>query len=511
MNRLLVWPWHGMVRGFFVHLPNGDTLPYDQPIGPNTAICGPGDTHLITVDGIEPITPEEAANAPPGGQYWSGQALITGGSLYNRPFQGWMFQAEDGSRWRASLVAGIIGAESTPIRVTLTRFGEFGVAAESFTTVLDAPVGQADGNMRRKLSGTAGIAADVTVRLHSFSPTGRTAILAWSLFNRAPSGGGQDVDVRPRAYTFYKISLERIESTLSLSGEVLFDFNDVFTEEIISSTGTEYSSFGPTPAPTETDREPIIRDGNYVGDTVTYDFSPSVPVIHGPSGSWYGPANLEQTRQWMVMVVFEDETPSPCYLKFHDTYTRGAASFSASTVSPRIIEEYTDGTLQVIDDGVRNITGGAVASGQGSVTWNGPGSEWSRTNSYSVSSNINGDTLTIVQVDGGHVTTEVTGNTFFRLGPDNGAYFNGSAGGLPSYAPGSKRWALIFYANNLIAVTAFDYYGDGIEKVKGVITSNGYQALESPLVLPADMRHFGSYNPATGEFIVLSPDRVNWV
>lgn len=511
MNRTLVWPWHGLVRGSFVHLPNGDTLPYDQPLGLQTAIYGPGDTHLISVKGIEPITPEEAASAPPGGHYWDGQALITGASLYNRSFQGWMYQAEDGSRWRASLIAGTINAGLTNVRVTLTRFGEFGVAAESFTTLLVAPVGQADDNMRRKLSGNLGFPGDEVVRLHSFSPSGKTAILAWSLFNRSSDRDAQDVDVRPRAYTFYKISLERTETAVLISGEVLYSFDDVYSEDR-SESGTPYSRFGNSGAlGLEIDRKPIIRDGKYLGDTVTYDFSPVVEVISGDSGNWNGPSSLEVTRRWMVMVVFDNETVRPCYLNFHDTYARGEASFTGQTLSPKIIEEYTDGTQQIIDDGKLNITGGGFGSGQGAVTWEGPGAEWSRTNNYSVSSSWDHGNLSVVAVDGEHVSSEVYEDTRFIMWTDSGASFGGFGGSLPNYQAGGKRWSLVFYSNNLIAVTSVDVYIDQTERVEGVITSKGYQAVESIGVLPADMRHYGSYNPATEEFIILSPDKVNWV
>ena len=509
MNRTLVWPWHGLVRNSLIHLPDGDTRPYDQPQGLQTAICGPGDTHLISVKGIEPITPEEAASAPPGGQYWAGRALITGTSLYGRSFQGWMFQAEDGSRWQASIIAGTINAGSTNIRITLKRFGEFGVAGETFTTLLVAPIGQADDNMRRKLSGNLGFPGDEVVRLHSFSPSGRTAILAWSLFNRTSDRDAQDVDARPRPYTFYKVSLDRTESVLSIAGEVLFAFDDVYTEER-NESGDSYGQFGDTGPAIEIDRKPIERDPS-LGDVVTYDFSPTIEVINGPSGSWNGPASLEVTRQWMLMVVFESEDIRPCHLKCHDTYVRGAASFTVSTLSPLIVEEYKNGGQNVLDYGSSNITGGGIASGRGTATWDGPGSEWSRTNSYSVSSNWNDGDLTVVYVDGAWTNTTTYPDTPFKMWADLGASFGGFGGSLPNYSASAKKWSFILYSNNLIAVTEADARGDDIERVIGVITSEGYQGLNSSEVLPADMRHYGSYNPATEEFIILTPDKVNWV
>ncbi|MEQ7921135.1 hypothetical protein ABQX22_18200 [Xanthomonas sp. WHRI 1810A] len=509
MNRTLVWPWHGMVRGAVVHLPNGDTRPYIQPPGLQTSLYGPGDTHLIQVEGIEPITPEEAASAPPGGEYWAGQALITGSSLYNRSLQGWIFQAEDGSRWRASFIPGTIDAESTVVQITLTRFGEFGVAPETHTTRLTAPFGQTDFTTRLKLFGNLGAASDVAVRLHSVSRTGRTAVLAWSLFNPATGSAERDVDFRPRAFGFYKVSLALIENALSVTGEVLFGFDDIYSEEV-SSGETLYSKFGNSGDLVEVDRQPIIRDET-LGDTVTYEFSPTVEVITGESGVWNGPLNWESTVQWLVMVLFDGETPKPCYLKFHDTYVRGEASFTATTVSPLIREEYSDGGSQTLDPGYMNITGGGVASGQGTVTWLGPGAPWSMTNQYSVSSSWDDGTLTVVSVDGSKVITEVYENTGFKMWTDSGAGLAGSGGDLPHYYAGNKQSSFVLYSNNLIAVTAVDYGGDQIERVEGVITTRGYHALDAPLLLPADKRHYGSYNPATDEFIVLSPDKVNWV
>lgn len=508
MNRMLVWPWHGLVRNSVVNLPNGETVSYSQP--PGGAIYGPGDTHLIKVPGVAPITPEEAATTPPGGQYWAGQALLTGASLYNKGLSGWIFQAEDGTRWIANLSAFTIRDASSTVQLLLRRFGDFGVPAESVPHTLEVPVGNTDFTARLKLFGNLGAASDVTVRLHNVSTSGRTAILAWSLFNPATGNAEKTVDARVRAYMFYKVSLSRVEKTFVVAGEVLFDFDDIYSEEL-SDSGNLYGSFGEAGGAIEIDRTPIIRDGEHVGDTVTYNFSPTVEVINGPTGTWNGPASSEATRQWMVMVAFEDETPRPCYLKFHDTYARGGASFSASTLSPMIREEFNDGSSQTIDPGSMNITGGGSASGQGTVSWEGPGTAWSRTNQYSVSSNWDHGDLTVISVDGASVVTETYGDTPFKMWADSGASLAGSGGDLPHYNAGEKRSSFVLYSNNLIAITSTDYRGDAIERMDGVLTATGYKALERPVALPVDMRHYGSYNPATEEFIVLTPDKVNWV
>jgi len=507
MSRLLVWPWHGLVRGSQVHLPNGETVSYSQP--PGAVTYGSGDTHLVKVPDIAPITPEEAETAPPGGQYWAGQALITAGTLYNQSIGGWIFQAEDGTRWIVGIGAYSINAATSSVQLIFTRFGDFGVAAERFTRTLNVPVGLPDDTVRRKLFGDPGAAKNVSVRLHSVSASGRSAVLAWSLYPTAESQYESVTDTRPRAYTFCKVSLYRIEKVLSVSGEVLYSFDDVYAEER-TETGGLYARFGNSGTAVEIDRKPIERDPD-LGDTVTYNFSPTVEVINGPSGSWRGPGSLEVSRRWIIMVVFEGEDVRPYYLRCQDTYVRGAASFTLSTLSPMIIEEYKDGSSRTLQNGETSLSGGGYASGQGTITWDGPGSAWSRTNSYSVSSSLVNGELVITTADGDWTNVTNYGDTPFTMWTDLGASFGAYGGSLPYYAASAKQWSFVFYSNNLIAVTEYDDRGDQIQRVIGVITSKGYQNLGSQEVLPADMRHYGSYNPATEEFIILTPDKVNWV
>jgi hypothetical protein len=71
-----------------------------------------------------------------------------------------------------------------------------------------------------------------------------------------------------------------------------------------------------------------------------------------------------------------------------------------------------------------------------------------------------------------------------------------------------KIWVFIIYSNNLIGVAVQD--SDDQRQLQGVFTPDGYIALDSPVPLPENNNHYGSYNPVTKKFVVASVDPVNW-
>ena len=126
-------PWHGVVKSGELLLPNGSRMPYPQPAGEWEYA---GISRVVGV-GAPPVdtTPEEAA----AGQVWRNVATLSGeaAQLYSRGIGigAWVYCDPAGVRWRVTTDAeGRTPAQiGAAIRVTLTRFGELGGAAEAYT------------------------------------------------------------------------------------------------------------------------------------------------------------------------------------------------------------------------------------------------------------------------------------------------------------------------------------------------------------------------------------------
>ena len=126
-------PWHGVVKSGELLLPNDSRMPYPQPVGEWEYA---GISRVVGV-GAPPVdtTPEEAA----AGQVWRNVATLSGeaAQLYSRGIGigAWIYCDPAGVRWRVTTDAeGRTPAQiGATIRVTLTRFGELGGAAEAYT------------------------------------------------------------------------------------------------------------------------------------------------------------------------------------------------------------------------------------------------------------------------------------------------------------------------------------------------------------------------------------------
>ncbi|MCY1221617.1 hypothetical protein D9M72_336820 [compost metagenome] len=126
-------PWHGLVKGGQLELPNGRTIAYPQP--PQTWPWDSGDTRLVSRPGHSaPVrTDEELAADAAAGRQWMGAAILAGGEgqLHGRPLErnSWIYCAPSGARWlvdahRAGTCPA--GAEVFDIQLELRRFGVIG-------------------------------------------------------------------------------------------------------------------------------------------------------------------------------------------------------------------------------------------------------------------------------------------------------------------------------------------------------------------------------------------------
>lgn len=147
LRKLGIWgsPFHGLVEGGSLTLPNGEVMTYPQPGGAGTPSQ---DTRLFKVPGTPVVerSPEQAQEDAAKGYQWWNQAIIAAGTLYGRPVEH-LYAASDGTVWRITL-EGITGTRSptAPINGTVrfTRFGVIGqgTAEEHTVDVVLSDIGQ---------------------------------------------------------------------------------------------------------------------------------------------------------------------------------------------------------------------------------------------------------------------------------------------------------------------------------------------------------------------------------
>lgn len=177
-------PWHGLVRGGQLALPNGQNKLYPQPAFTlttartrNFARDDAGRTLLQRLDGVQPIvrSAEELAADEAAGREWRETAILAGRDLqlHGMAARGWCYQAPDLSRWHISQGCVSVAGAGAVANITARGFGYFGRADVAHTVsaalsstgqatpVLDTPALQ--------------------VALMDILPTGRSAIfMIWA-------------------------------------------------------------------------------------------------------------------------------------------------------------------------------------------------------------------------------------------------------------------------------------------------------------------------------------------
>lgn len=177
-------PWHGPVRDGVLTLPNAATRAKSQPAPHYDLISGVltaipdtwGGAHLVKVPGVPEVvrSVEEQAEDDEAGRQWRNTAVLSGDrlELYGKPLDGWVYIDPDGVRWGVScsnLEENTVRSFGTPWSgvVTLSRFGEFGGAAESYSYSVSSGWG---------INGDAPPSSG-RIRLESIKPDGSAAIL----------------------------------------------------------------------------------------------------------------------------------------------------------------------------------------------------------------------------------------------------------------------------------------------------------------------------------------------
>lgn len=161
-------PFHGLVKGGQLTLPNGATMPYPQPGGEHWQ---QGSTALIrhpNAPGITRTSEEQSEDAAAGRQWWD-RAILSGNQLYGKELPGWIYIDPNGDRWLVTTTLSSTHLSGGVCTVTLARFGVLG--GEPLTYSYDVVVPNM-GQSTPTISGTTGTRVQ---RYHS-SPTGNAAV-----------------------------------------------------------------------------------------------------------------------------------------------------------------------------------------------------------------------------------------------------------------------------------------------------------------------------------------------
>ncbi len=311
-------PWHGLVSGGMLALPNGLTIPYQQPAG--TVHWEYTAAHRVAVPGVPPVerTPDQAAADNLAGMQWRNTALISGGAsqLYGRALGAgrWIWIDDAGDRWlvdASALHGQVWTAASVPshVMLSLRRFGRFSAAPAGAPVVVQVPIHDLGQGGPELMTTPTQVTQSFRSSLFSIHPQGRAAAFmlhyavahgaaAWPS-NRHPcgwfelhlSGYGADVSAS------IDVIADRLQ-TLGGEAEVTDDGDTpaVFRLWRRSTTTTTGSDYPTCSGGTETTDRFRLHDGDLTSDGYTpewlYAYNRSVGVrpdmTRSASVSWGG-------------------------------------------------------------------------------------------------------------------------------------------------------------------------------------------------------------------------------
>ncbi|WP_346842230.1 hypothetical protein RAL92_10955 [Metapseudomonas otitidis] len=517
--RILVWPWHGRLYENRLILPNGQSRAHPMPEDHSRAVSNPGDTHLIRVAGVPPITPEEAAQAPEGGQFWAGRALLSGTDLYGKRLNGWIYQAKSGSNWWLRLENLSVGASSTTGRFRIRRFGVAGGDPGEFFQYFTLPYGASSLSERSKVGVDLRAANSDRLQLHAVSATGRHAVLALTAANNIAQ---RPLDQRPRAYRYYLASVTGEGQELLVAITPLYGAADIAPEPI-TTRPPGYVTLRFTQAPTEISRVPYEQNGQLAGYDVTYSLdSPGSLEPYAWTTEYTTPGTYTGLYRRMLSVDFDGETPVPVWAQVSYTCEVEAPAFTQATIEPRVLRERfaSIGYDEVLVAGRYRSTGGGAVHSQINVTVGA----WSMSLQMEAASEL--DTGILRYAVDSWPTTPVT-NTYTltsALGGHSYAEARRPEGMLPDLGAGLRhdgatRQPLIsiyhgrtiilldLYSNNLVGVCA--QVADGPLVHVGAATRLTFQSMAGEST--PSTASYGSYNPVTGQAVIGALNPVNWI
>lgn len=524
--RVLVWPWHGRLSGGLIRLPAGPDRVHPSPAnGPND-VSGPGDTHLIQVPGIPAITAEEAAQAPEGGQWWAGRALLSGTDLYGKRLNGWIYQATSGTKWWLALEQIEIGASSTTGRFRIKRFGLAGGNPNDFQlSYFELPDGRCSPADAARVFADLRAGANEVLRLHSVSSTGRHAVLALVVSNNVST---RPLDKRPRAYRFYLATVTGEGAELEVAVAPLYGIDQIAPAPVETRPSGHVEMDFPD-APVETNRTPYYESGVLVAYDVTYSLDSGGSLATTTSPTLYAvPGTYTRQAEWMLQVGFDGETPVPIYATAGFACEVPQPTLERTTIQPRILRERLAGGVDTLQNGQVRYTGSGTVStvarvevaawaedvtvscssefDTGVVEYQSAWPANPVTNSYTLTSSL-GD-MGLTQAGGPERIVPVTAALLAADSSTRQPQFNVVLG-IPGLTPEPTTWQVLLdlYSNNLTGLCSHIPPSPLVHL--GAATRESFESMageSSP-----GTATYGSYNPATGQAVIGALNPTNWI
>lgn len=524
-GRVLVWPWHGRLQNGQIRLANGSFRAHPQPQNSEATLnlFGPGDTHHIKVGGIEPITSAEAALAPPGGQWWAGEALLSGTMLYGKSLDGWIYQGPGYSRWWVKIQGVSVGTSATTGTFRVRRFGVFGGEPDTRNFNFTLSAGRCPPAEAARIGADLGGMNVGYLRLHAVSETGRTAVLALVTRNTGPSN-----DRRPRSYRFFLASVSGDGESLAISLSELYGIDDIAPQPA-PQPDRGFVRLKPSVAE-ETGREPYLQNGEIVAYDVTYtlDSDSGFEVTTTPT-AFTVPGTYTDERRVMLQVRLSGETPVPVYATARYTCTVPWPTLQWVTSRERKRREWLTGGVGTLEEAMISLTGSVSVTAQVEFSVG----DWVDQVVVSCSSSVDtgeymfGSGMPTEAVDNSYVATGLAGDMSlvvpnlplqylgpvlfgsFAWGSDTRQPGFNTSIGVPGQLPAVRNYLLRLdlLSNNLLAVsgridTGPQSYINAIAAGSAVPYSGAYPA--------GGLSAFGSYNPVTGDVEIASTP-VNWI
>lgn len=166
-------PFHGLIEGGELTLPNGEVVEMRQPGG---MIFEQGNTSLIALPNAPGAvrTPEQQVDDVAKGMQWLDKAILAGDQIHGTGIgEGcWIYQDPAGANWHVSTQLQGLSGDTPGCQVTLKRFGVFGGEPESYTYTIDVTGINAAVSYFFLPSGAA------SARLFSVHPSGQAAVFA---------------------------------------------------------------------------------------------------------------------------------------------------------------------------------------------------------------------------------------------------------------------------------------------------------------------------------------------
>ncbi|WP_375738079.1 hypothetical protein [Pseudomonas boanensis] len=379
-----VWgcPWHGPVRGGVLTLPNGETMAWPQPSAHYDTISGNftaipdtwGDAHLIKVPGVAEVvrSAEELAADAVAGRQWHNTAGLSGDrhDLWGRALDGWIYIDPNGVRWLVrctNLDENTVRSFGTAWSgtVTLKRFGEFGVAAESHSYSVssgwgvDGPAPPSSGRLRLESIKPDGSAAILMVHQRRMTSTETQIRWPYSFLEMTISGPGEAATVTCGVVKA-RTAVSQVTSSFDLGPDYLAGF---YYGPPFENPDEWRFQLASTPTP------PGEGNFNEWGGRTCKVYSGPVSVdIRRTLSIWYDAAGIRRDVDlvvaWAGSVNLQEPTPD-------GRDCTGAASWTASIEVGGVVRCQLSGAWEGTANEVMNGINPGTMSWQRTVTTDG--------------------------------------------------------------------------------------------------------------------------------------------